>query len=82
MSDATKYRNFLVDLTPLILERAREAKNAKSRAVRGSAQHEYEAGRLMAYNEIVSILQQQADGFAIPLSELGLDKIDPDRDLL
>ena len=37
--------------------------------------------RVMAFNEVISIMQQQAEGFEIPLAELRLDDIEPDRDL-
>ena len=35
----------------------------------------------MAYLEIVSLMQQQAGAFGIPLSDLALDGVDPERDL-
>lgn len=82
MSDAATYKNYLTDLGPLILERALEAKQMKQREVRGTEAYEYASGRLMAYNEVISIMQQQAGGFNIPLAELKLEKVDPDRDLL
>lgn len=36
----------------------------------------------MAFNEVVSIMQQQAEAFGIPLEELRPDDIYPDRDLV
>jgi hypothetical protein len=35
----------------------------------------------LAVSEVIAIMQQQAEGFGIPLSDLRLDDIDPDRDL-
>jgi predicted RNA-binding protein with PUA domain len=39
-------------------------------------------GRLMAMHEVVSLMQQQASVFGLELRELGLEGIDPERDLL
>ncbi|WP_214467820.1 hypothetical protein [Microbacterium flavescens] len=46
------------------------------------AEGPFEAGRLFAYVEVISLMQQQAVAFGIDLTELGLDDIDPERDLL
>jgi hypothetical protein len=43
---------------------------------------EYAIGRLMAFHEVISLLQQQAIAFGIPREELGLDDIEPERDLV
>ena len=32
--------------------------------------------------EVVSLMQQQADAFGLPHSDLGLEGIDPENDLL
>jgi hypothetical protein len=39
-------------------------------------------GRAFAYYEVVSLMQQQAIAFQLPLSDLAFDGLDPDRDLL
>jgi hypothetical protein len=36
----------------------------------------------MAYYEVLSLMQQQAVAFDLPLQDLALDGLDPDRDLL
>jgi hypothetical protein len=41
-----------------------------------------ETGRLMACNEIISLMQQQAVAFGLSLEEISLDGIDPDNDLV
>lgn len=82
MAEPNKYKLYLYDLGPIVKERALEAKADKMKASEDGSNHDYAAGRLMAFNEIVSILQQQADGFGIPLEELRLDGVDPDRDLI
>jgi len=77
-----KYRNYLYDLGFLIKERALNAKKTREQEEKGSEGYMYESGRLMAFNEVVSIMQQQAEAFGIPLEELRLEDIDPDRDLV
>jgi hypothetical protein len=75
-----KYRHYLYDLGLILKERALEAKDDRDAAGDGS-EREYLTGRLMAFNEVLSIVQQQAKAFEIPLSELRLESLDPDRDL-
>jgi hypothetical protein len=36
----------------------------------------------MAYVEVLSLMQQQAVAFNLPLSDLALDDFDPERDLV
>ena len=65
----------------------RAAPGGSSSAKRGrnlyrSGPREYRRGRRMAYVEVVSLMQQQAVAFEIPLTELSLDGIDPERDLM
>ena len=43
---------------------------------------EYDLGRLQGYNEVVSLMIDQAKAFGMELSELNLEGIDPDQDLL
>ena len=43
---------------------------------------DYELGYAMAMYEVISLLHQQAKAFDIPLSEIGLEGIDPERDYL
>ncbi len=81
MSDDESRRNFLHDLGPVIMERALQAK-AKSKEPQPELDKTFQLGRLIAFNEVISIIQQQAEGFNIPLEELRLNGIDPDRDLV
>ncbi|MGH7964225.1 MAG: hypothetical protein ACRERD_20780 [Candidatus Binatia bacterium] len=76
-----KYKHYLHDLGAIVKTRALEAKEERAREQHGSAAHHFQCGRLIAFNEIISVLQQQADGFGINLEELNLNDIDPDRDL-
>ncbi len=41
----------------------------------------FKDGRVFAFYEVISIMQNRAEGFGIPLSDLRLDDIVPDRDL-
>lgn len=69
--------NYLRDLCTLVIEKATEAKITKTQD-----DDAYNIGYLMAWHEIVSLMQSQAKLFDIPLSSLGLDAIEPVRDLL
>ena len=42
----------------------------------------FASGRLMAFHEIVSLMQQQAISFELGFAEIGLGDIDPEKDLL
>jgi len=59
------------------------ALDAKARREASSAaDREFAAGRLLAYHEIVSLLQEQALAFGIELESLPLEDISPERDLI
>ncbi|MDQ3322808.1 MAG: hypothetical protein M3525_10345 [Acidobacteriota bacterium] len=77
-----KYQLYLQDLGFLVKERALSAKTDKEGKAQDSQSYLYEAGRLMAFNEIISLMQQQAEGFEIDLSEINLGNLNPDQDLL
>jgi hypothetical protein len=81
-SEDQKYQHYLLDLGYLIRERALDAKERQSRKEKGSLDYLFEAGRLLAFNEVISLMQQQATGFDIDLKELNLHDIDPDKDLI
>lgn len=80
MTDETA-ANYLRDLGDLVKRSALHA-----RAQRDSSSTEvdraFESGRLTAYYEMVSLMQQQAIAFGIELGDVALDDIDPERDLL
>jgi len=77
-----KYKHYLHDLGEIVKTRAFEAKEERTKEQQGSPAYDFQCGRLVAFNEVISILQQQAEGFGINLEELNLDDIDPDRDLV
>ena len=76
-----KYKWYLHDLGNYIREYIIWAKAEKERTRRTDGA-DYCAGQLMACNRIVSLMQQTAEGFQIPLEDICLDGIEPDRDLL
>lgn len=78
----TKYKYYLYDLGEILKTRALSAKKDRERELKGSPGYEFESGRIIAFNEVISIMQQQAEGFDIPLEELQLEDIDPDKDLV
>ena len=77
----SKYQDYLFDLGRILRERAQSAVQRRNAAPRGSPDREFQGGRVIAFNEVISIMQQQAEGLGIPVSELQLDGVIPDRDL-
>lgn len=73
--------NYLLDLGSLLKKDALEAR-AKAQASRGTGDNDYDSGRAFAYYEVISLMQQQAAAFQLPLEALSLADIDADRDLL
>jgi hypothetical protein len=42
----------------------------------------FQRGRVTAYYEVLSLMQQQAAAFDLPANDLSLGGFDPDRDLI
>jgi len=76
----TTHANYLLDLGHLVREAGEQAKKDADQA--SESDRLFQRGRLMAYYEVLSLMQQQAEAFQLPLEELALDGLDPDRDLL
>jgi hypothetical protein len=74
------HANYLRDLGQLVRERGEQAK--KEAASAAPEDKIFQRGRLMAYYEVLSLMQQQAEAFDLPLNDLGLSGLDPDRDLI
>jgi hypothetical protein len=72
--------SYVRDLSALLKKEALEAKE-ESRTV-PEDERAFALGRLMAFHEVISLMQQQAQAFGIPLEDLGLDDISPEKDLL
>jgi regulator of protease activity HflC (stomatin/prohibitin superfamily) len=78
--DETTAKNYLRDLVKLLKEEALASKISAKEA-KGGSNSDFESGRLMAYYEVVSLIQQQANAFGIDLADLFIKDIDPDTDL-
>jgi hypothetical protein len=81
LTDET-YRLFLLEAVQAIKERALEARSDRPEQGADPSGHLFQSGRLLGFNEVISIIQQYADGFQIDLAELQLDDIEPDKDLI
>lgn len=71
-SDA--YADYLRDLGQLVKEYSYEAKDQWLNA-RGTQSEAFASGYLMGFHRFVTLMQQQATGFQIPLKNLCLDDI-------
>ena len=78
MSDV--HKNYLFGLGYLLREKALEAKEDQQQA-RGSGDKAFESGRLMAYQEVMSLLISEAESFQLPIEDLHIDGLEPNRDL-
>jgi hypothetical protein len=67
----------LSDLAREFLDKGRAA---KAEACRSGT--DYDKGRQYAYFEVISLISQQAEAFGLDLASIGLDRIDPERELL
>jgi hypothetical protein len=79
--DQLQCTGYLRDLAFLIKEMAREAK-ATSDASTNDTDRALSLERLMTLHEVVSLMQQQAEVFDIPLADIGLEDVDPEKDLI
>jgi len=75
--DTTVYQNYLKDLGSLIKESAMEAKQQSL-----EKDTDFSVGYMAGFHRVVSLMQQQAEAFDLPLEEIGLDGIDADEDLV
>ena len=77
-SDRTVFENYLLDLGVIFREIALEAKEA----AKSDSATDFEVGYMAGFHRVVSLMQQQAEAFQIPLASIGLEGIDADRDLV
>ena len=78
--DRETYANYLDDLGYELREAGDKA--ADEYASAGAKDKDFKAGWLWAYIEVLSLIQDKAVLFDIPLSELCLDDLEPDTDLI
>ena len=73
-------RLYLRDLGVLLRE---IALRAKAEALTASEDDRgFALGRLTAMHEVISLMQQQATAFDLDVKDIGLDGINPERDLV
>lgn len=70
------YKNYLIDLVKLLIEDAFEAKKSANKEP-----NEFNNGKVIGYYEVLDTIQNQATAFYIDKNEIGLNKINPDKDL-
>ena len=75
------HKNYLFDLGYLLREHALQAKDAHN-AAKETDKEAFESGRSSAYHEVMSLLVSQAESFQLPIEDLHLEGLNPDRDLL
>lgn len=80
MNNAETFRLYVLATNELLLEFAREAK-AQADATRSSEAGSFNAGYLMGFHRVISLMQQQASAFGLEPHELGLAGIDPNQEL-
>jgi hypothetical protein len=78
MPGMTVHENYV---RALGLEVRRQAEAARSEA-RANPNDSFLQGQAQALYTVVSLMQQQALAFGLPLRDLALDGLDADRDLL
>ncbi|WP_259779846.1 hypothetical protein [Aestuariispira ectoiniformans] len=70
-------RDYLKDLGLLIKDLALEA---KTQSVEKST--DFSIGYMAGFHRVVSLMQQQAETFGISMEDIGLENIDPDKELV
>lgn len=81
MTDSQTAAHFVRDLAQLTKEAALSARLARDASV-GGPDADLQLGKLIAWHEIVSLMQQQARAFGLDLDDLALGDIDPESDLV
>ena len=79
VDSASTAENYLRDLGYLLGEMALEAKR-EYEAAKGAgdaSDRDYKAGYLMGFYRVISLMQQQASGFQMPLELMSMTSIDP-----
>ena len=71
---------YIQDLGVLLKELALRAKNEATTV--SEDDRGFALGRLTAMHEVISLMQQQATAFGLDLRDIGLDGINPERDLV
>lgn len=72
------FENYLHDLGVLLRELSCEAKARANERGR----NDFDMGYMTALHRVVSLMQQQADSFNLPLEQIAMSGLDPDTDLV
>ena len=81
MARPNTFQLFVRDIVVEILHRLREAKKTARARVPGSVDRSFEEGRALAFYEVLSHMKNKTVGFGIPLTALGFDGIDLEKEL-
>lgn len=76
--DGSVFEDYLRDTGALIREFALEAKSK----VEESGRSDFSVGYMAGFHRVVSLMQQQAAAFNIPVEKLALNGLDPDEELV
>lgn len=76
-----KYKEYIKDLNFLLIEFALKAKNDMLES-NGTENQGYKTGYLMGFHRVLSLIEQQLDGFQISRKDVGLENFDSDEQLL
>lgn len=68
------YKSYLISIGEIIKKYAEEAKKDKESAV-GTTHEDFATGYLAGFHRIITLMQQQAEIYEIPLKEMSLDKL-------
>ena len=75
------YRLYLADLVKLLREYLEDAREQRDAHHAPSAKETWDSGVAFAYAAVLSTMKNQAIAFDLPLSEIGLEGFDSDREM-
>ena len=78
--DFENHKDYLRDLGFLIKQEAFDARE-RYKLSKGAKNELYDTGYLMGLHRVVSLMQQQLDGFQLSVKDISMDDFDPDSDL-
>jgi hypothetical protein len=78
---STPHRDCLLDVGDEIRRRAFEANSTRDGLDKGTADQIFQSCGVMAFNEVISIMLQTANGLGVARDDLRLSGMDPDQDL-
>ena len=81
MPQNDKYRPYLVDLVNLLREDLADARKQRDAHHPPPDKKAFDSGVAFAYAAVLSTMVHQADAFDIPLSEIGLNGLDPEAEM-